>query len=108
MSTNNVLQYCKYYHHEPINPYNLSVAAYLWQIEKEWIEEMQLEDRVSGRLSLSLNHYIASGYADFEKLDDTPITLKAMLFTLLEKWNEGIVTRDDFSLFYTKWNDHEF
>ena len=67
---------------------------------------MALDGIVNDSFSISFNRYLALGYADFEKFDGTPITLKAMLFSLLEKWNEGIVARDDFFTFYTKWKEH--
>ncbi len=107
MDKKDLLVFCKYYKGERSNPNKISAAWYVWQVEKEWVEEMALDDVVNECLSNSLNHYISLGYSDFEKFDDTPITLKAMLFSLLEKWNEGMVTRDGFSAFYTKWKEHK-
>ena len=56
-------------------------------------------------LSLALNHYVSYGFKDFEKNDHIPITLKSMLLSLLEKWNEGMVTDKDFREFYDKWKN---
>ncbi len=105
MDKKELLVFCKYYKGEKTNPNKPSTAWYVWAVEKDWVEEMTLDDVVNDCVSKSLDRYMSLGYADFEKFDDTPITLKAVLFSLFEKWNEGMVTREDFSAFYTKWRD---
>lgn len=107
MDKKDLLAFCNYYKGEQSNPNKHSAAWYVWQVEKDWVEEMALDNVVNDCMAKPLNRYISLGYADFEKFDDTPITLKAMLFSLLEKWNEGVVARDDFSSFYAKWKGHE-
>lgn len=107
MDKKELLAFCKYYKGEKTNPNKHSAAWYVWTVEKDWVEEMALDNAVNEIMSKPLNHYISLGYADFEKYDDTPITLKAMLFSLFEKWNEGMVTRDGFSAFYSKWMDEK-
>lgn len=102
------ISFCKYYKGEQSNPYKNPIAWYIWEIEKEWVEDMARDYLENYRPANPLSHYIALGYWDFESFDDTPVTLKARLFTLLEHWNEGVVTRDSFSDFYAKWKEHKF
>ena len=101
------ITFCRYFRGEKENPYKISPAWYVWIIEKDWVDEMLHDNITTQEHSLQLSHYIAMGYADFEKFDDTPITLKSKLFALLEKWNEGIVDRNAFAQFYTKWKEHK-
>lgn len=103
MDKKDLLKFCRYYKGEDDCPFKNSPQFYIWTIERDWISEMGLEDVVSDRMSSALNRYITAGYTDFEKFDNTPITLKAMLFMLIEKWNEGIVKKDTFADFYQKW-----
>lgn len=101
------ITFCRYFKGEKENPYKVSAAWYIWATEKDWVDEILLDNIVTDKQSLERNHYLEMGLADFEKFDDTPITLKSKLFALLEKWNEGIVSKDDFAQFYTKWKEHE-
>lgn len=105
MDKKDLIKFCKYYRGESKNPYKVSAARYVWVTEKDWVEEMLLDNVVTDKQSLELNHYLAKGFADFEKFDDTPITLKSKLLALLEKWNEGIVSKDDFVKFYSNWKE---
>ena len=105
MDRKDLLSSCRYYKGEKENPFDNSPARYVWNIEKDWVDGMT-NDEVCDGLSAALNHYIHVGYKDFDKFDDTPITLKSMLLSLLEKWNEGMVSYDGFSDFYDKWKSH--
>lgn len=107
MDKKDLMKFCKYYRGESKNPFKVSAAYHVWVAEKDWVDEMLLENVVTEKQSMELNHYLSMGFADFEKFDDTPITLKSKLFTLLEKWNEGIVSKDDMSRFYSKWKEHK-
>lgn len=103
MDKKDLIKFCNYYRGESENPYKVSAAWYIWVAEKDWVDEMLLDNVVTDKQSLELNHYLEIGFSDFEKFDDTPITLKSKLFALLEKWNEGIVSKDNFAQFYSKW-----
>lgn len=107
MNRKDLIKSCNYYRGEIENPYKVSAAWYVWVTEKDWVEEMLLDNVVTDKQSMELNHYLSMGFADFEKFDATPITLKSKLFALLEKWNEGIVTKDDMSSFYSRWKEHK-
>lgn len=103
MKNKDLLKFCRYYKGEDENPFSGCPQFYIWVFEKDWVNEMGPDNVVSENLSLVLLRYISAGYADFEKHDDIPITLKAMLYLLMEKWNESIVTKDAFADFYNKW-----
>ncbi len=105
MDKKDLIKFCNYYRGESENPYKVSAAWYIWVTEKDWVDEMLLDNVVTDKQSLELNHYLEMGFADFEKFDDTPITLKSKLFALLEKWNEGIVSKDEFAQFYSNWKE---
>ena len=48
-----------------------------------------------------LEDYIRCGLGDFSKFDDTPITLKAILFNRYTKYNE-MIDVDGFKNWYNK------
>lgn len=84
-----------------------SAAWYIWVVEKEWVDEMLCANTITSAESSGLERYLASGFADFEKFDATPITLKSRLFGLMEKWNEGFVTKESWSRFYENWKNYK-
>ena len=105
MTRKELIGFCRYYKGEKENPFSISPVWYIWNIEKEWVDKMIINNAECQDLSLALNHYVSYGFKDFEKNDHIPITLKSMLLSLLEKWNEGMVTDKDFREFYDKWKN---
>lgn len=103
MDKKELLKSCRYYKGEKENPNKGGTAFYIWDCERRWVNEMLIKESVSDWMSLTLNRYLDCGFASFEAMDDTPMTLKAALFSLLEHWNEGIVSTDDFKIFYNNW-----
>lgn len=75
----------------------------LWIYEEAWIEfTISKNYKHSDLLSKYLTEYILAGLADFEKFDDTPVTLKALLYNRYEQWNEGGDFKEFYHKFYTK------
>lgn len=96
--------YCKYYNGEEVNPFKPSPKFYVWTAEKEWVKEMgSIEESISDEMRRLLSRYEREGYGAFELLDGIPKTLKAVLFSLVEKWNEGVVSKETFADFYNRW-----
>lgn len=82
MSSNNeLLKYCRYYHYEKECPYKDHDRSMLWDYERTWIADMIADADFSN----CLREYLAVGLRDFSMTDDTPITLKAMLFNRYAK-----------------------
>lgn len=82
MKKDDLLRFCRYYRGESDNPFkNDDTRAILWDYERTWVSD-NLKD---GDFSDYLNDYIAVGLQDFAKYDDTPVTLKAMLFNRYAK-----------------------
>ena len=105
MTREELIGFCRYYKGEKENPFSISPVWYIWNIEKEWVDKMMINNAECQDLSLAMNHYVSYGFKDFEKNDHIPITLKSMLLSLLEKWTEGMVTDKDFREFYDKWKN---
>lgn len=81
-----LLKYCRYYKGEKECPYE-SVEMYrYWNTERVWVKRMN--DKTDN-FENELHEYITAGMGDFEKFDDTPITLKAMLFNSFGYWFSG-------------------
>lgn len=57
--------------------------AFLWEYEKKWVELMINDNPLlDGMISV----YISNGLRDFEQMDNTPLTLKALLFNRYSHW----------------------
>ena len=72
-----LLKYCRYYKGEKECPYEGIELYRFWNYERVWVERML--DRTY-EFRDELHEYITAGLVDFEKYDDTPMTLKALLF----------------------------
>lgn len=85
MDKKDYLQFCRYYKGEETNPYEGKDMnkAMLWFYESVWVREMQ--DEKDQTLFIYLDEYVNYGLADFKKTDDTPATLKALLFNRYAK-----------------------
>ena len=107
MQKEDAIKFCKYYKAEKENPYRQSPSYYIWIVERMWVNDMIL-DEVFPIMSTHLEHYIKCGFIDLEKFDDTPITLKAYIFSISEKWFERSLSPEEFHDFYLKWRNKEF
>jgi hypothetical protein len=81
-----LLKYCRYYKGEKECPYEGIEFYRCWNTERVWVERML--DRTY-EFKDELHEYITAGLVDFEKYDDTPITLKALLFNRFGDWFSG-------------------
>ena len=100
MNRNDLLKFCKYYKNEKENPYKKSVAGYFWDYEKKWIE-LSIENGDS--MANIIEEYVDYGLADFNMQDDTPLSLKAVIFNRFLHWLGGYGVNEDkenFKVFY--------
>lgn len=81
----NLIRFCRYYkgENEP-----MSTHPTLWEYEKRWVE---LNETQSGKEMLAdyIDDYSRVGLSQFEAQDDTPASLKALLFYRFCYWNSG-------------------
>lgn len=89
MDKQKLLERCKYYKGEKLNPYEKleTHKTLLWEYEKQWTEWYLSGDK--SRLIGYLNEYISDGMELFEDNDKTPITLKALLYNRFNHWCPG-------------------
>lgn len=78
------LQHCRYYKGESENPFEGKDQTYtmFWFYERCWIKHLN-----ESNLKNELTEYIYYGLMDFSAEDDTPISLKAILFNRYCHWN---------------------
>lgn len=109
MNKEDLLKFCRYYHGEKVNPFDGKdrEKALLWLYERTWIQELLTaakNDKPSAMLSEYIDDYIGVGLKDFAKFDDTPVTLKAMLFNRYAKSTYSMRDAvDGFKDFYQKY-----
>lgn len=96
MDKKELLKFCRYYKGEKENPFEGKdqMKALIWGYESKWVEftmKASEDDKCQEAqiLSSSLNEYIRAGMREFEKTDDTPLALKAILYNRYYYWNEG-------------------
>lgn len=71
----------------------------VWRYERFWVEEMMKEEPDFSKI---LGDYLCVGLRTFNMYDDTPMTLKAVLFNRFMQQAEGMATPDDFKRWYDK------
>lgn len=81
MDKKDLISFCRYYHGEETCPFSEEDKSMLWDYERTWVADMMSDDDFSEYIS----DYLAVGLRDFSMFDDTPITLKAMLFNRYAK-----------------------
>lgn len=81
MKKNDLLKFCRYYKGEQNCPYTDNTKSMLWDFERTWVNDV-LHDADFNEL---LTEYMNVGLRDFSETDDTPITLKAILFNRYAK-----------------------
>lgn len=84
-----LLSLCKLYRGEANNPYNHDApnAQMFWRCEEFWANATLRQDDDS-LLAAMVDDYLEAGLKDFAATDQTPITLKAVLFNRFCKYNE--------------------
>lgn len=98
MEKKDYLPFCRYYKGEKENPYKSGNKALFWDYERVWIDKSV--DEKDDTLGDMLDEYIAYGLGEFEQMDNTPVTLKALLFNRYSHWM-GCNT-DGFKKWYKK------
>lgn len=101
-----LLKSCRYYKGEKNNPFVSGVPSFLWVTERDWIEREiadAKDETLSDVASEMLAAYREAGLLDFEKSDGIWIGLKASMYRLLQHWNEGMASSEDWSRFYKEW-----
>lgn len=107
MEKQDLLQFCKYYKGEEESPYQGTENA-LWGIEKTWVAFSLNAEKGFDYLSKCLNEYLSCGLRDFEQFDDTPVSLKAVLFNRFEQWDEGGDFKEFYRKYYTQKKDYRY
>lgn len=97
MDKKDYLQFCRYYKGEEKSPYKNDMQSLLWDYERIWIDLSLKKDDYLGKM---LDDYLEAELQDFEKADDTPATLKALLYNRYEHWMQG--DTDGFKQWYKK------
>ena len=100
MTREDAINLCKYYKGEEESPYSDQNESMLWFYESAWVDKL-LNDESFERM---LEEYLFIGLKDFEKFDDTPITLKALLFNRYCKTAQSMLSAvEPFKEFYHKY-----
>ena len=89
-----LLEHCRYYKGEKECPKDDKNALFWWY-EFDWIEKMSKDN---SDISDMLEYYIRAGLSTFQMFDNTPITLKALLFNRYSHWIMGDI--DGFKKWY--------
>lgn len=100
MKETDILHHCRYYHGEKNNPFDCKSQnnAMFWDYERKWVQDMKNDADFSDVLA----EYMNVGLRDFSETDDTPITLKALLFNRFCHWRSASMLDcvEDFKKFY--------
>ena len=101
MKREDAIKLCRYYHGEKECKLKEQTDIMFWEYERVWVHET-LKENDTSFFSEMLSLYLVIGLKDFEKFDDTPITLKALLFDRFCKWRSGapIDNVSEFKTFY--------
>lgn len=97
---NPLLKHCRYYKGEEINPYPNGNEAMFWEYEEKWLRFNEIKKEF---LKNAVDEYIEVGLSNFEIKDDTPLSLKALLFNRYCHWLGGHGIEEDiknFKAFY--------
>ena len=80
MTKAELLQYCRYYDGTEDNRETDGESYLFWNSERAWVE-WNLNERANREyLTLMLDFYDTAGLTNYETNDDTPKSLKALLF----------------------------
>ena len=105
MEKKDFIKFCRYYKGEKENPYDGidQNKTMLWFYEKCWID-FNLSDNGRSTLADYIGDYSSVGLSLFETQDDTPASLKALLFNRYAKTaNSMIEAVEPFKKFYKRY-----
>lgn len=109
MQINNLIDHCRYYKGEDNNPFDGKDPnkAMFWFYEKYWVDakNQSTKNNEAGRykknlISEYLTEYNNNGLANFSFNDNTPVTLKALLFNRYSHFS--MCDAEGFKKFYLK------
>lgn len=89
-----MIDFCRYYDGKKRTSLTGDAAAF-WNCERSWIKFTQNKSSLLGDM---LKAYVDAGLRTFEQYDNTPVTLKALLFNRYEYMLTGSV--DGFKKWY--------
>ena len=96
-----LLKYCRYYKGEEQPLFEERNKVKLWYYERSWINDMSNN---RDRLSTVIEEYIQCGLGLFEQFDNTPLSLKAVLFNRYAQTNYSIrLSVEPFKKLYRKY-----
>lgn len=84
MEREDYLRFCRY-KGENDSPYKSGIDPLLWDYERAWVEWSLSRDNYLARM---LTDYLNAGLRGFENMDNTPLTLKALLYNRYDHWNQ--------------------
>lgn len=100
MEEKELLKFCRYYKGQEDSPFEEQNKSMLWFYERVWVFEMLNN---SDNLSICIDEYIRIGLGPFESFDDTPLSLKALLFNRYAKGSQSLANAvEPFKDFYKK------
>ena len=103
MKEKDLLHHCRYYHGEKEAP-KPDVKAMFWQYERRWLQLMT--DAKGTTLEDMIDDYNLAGLAHFQMQDDTPLSLKALLFSRFCHWRSASL--QDCAEEFQKWYQEEY
>lgn len=105
MEKKDFIKFCHYYKGEKENPYDGidQNKTMLWFYEKCWID-FNLSDNGRSTLADYIGDYSSVGLSLFEMQDDTPASLKALLFNRYAKTSNSMIEAvEPFKKFYKRY-----
>lgn len=94
MKKKDLLRFCRYYKGEEECPFKNDHKARLWDYEKVWLKltlSSYENNDADKDLASMLDDYVSAGLSSFAQSDDTPATLKAILYNRYCHWSQGDV-----------------
>ena len=82
-----LIKFCRYYKGETNNELTGNDGMF-WNCERVWVENTIKQSEL---LTIVINDYIEAGLRTFCQYDDTPATLKAILFSSFAKYRSGSI-----------------
>ena len=82
-----LIKFCRYYKGETDTEITGNDGMF-WNCERVWVEDTLKQ---SSTITSALNDYLSAGLRTFNRYDDTPLTLKALLFFLFAKYYSGSI-----------------
>ncbi len=102
MNKRDLVRLCRYYDGKDDSGTLTGNDAMFYFYEQKWVQwNLMIQSGEADEIKLfgeMLDDYNIAGLADFESRDDTPKTLKALLFNRYNHWCQG----DGFKEFYLK------